>query len=359
MVNCFYHPKTDGVAACKRCMIPLCEGCLQDRYCVECHKMAQYVLHGRSGKKHGDIVAEDNVRRGSLTRQLMINRLAGQVLAETPMASMPAFARKPIRKKAGKQEKDQRAAMLLTGAALAMAFGLGAMVSRPTAQAADTPASVETMDVTADRPVGTVHAPDSFHDLGRSYAAAAAAVANDKPAEQARDHAEAPAYRVPALAHRTVASQPAVQPAAPAGYQVPALTSDQVSAPAMRAPRPELPPQTAWIPVPEGDTQSDAPSQPKAHAARPTVALAWPIAGNTLRMTSYFKVHVTGANQVSVLNITVDGKPIAPVSQVTARNEVPIDTTRLGNGEHRLRVVAMTESGDTISSEEIPVSISN
>ncbi|MBM3270284.1 MAG: hypothetical protein FJZ01_21830, partial [Candidatus Sericytochromatia bacterium] len=100
-------------------------------------------------------------------------------------------------------------------------------------------------------------------------------------------------------------------------------------------------------------------SRPEAAAPRPALSLTWPVAGNTLRMTSYVKVGVTHPGQVSVLNLTVDGRVVAPVDVVRGRNEIALDTTKLANGEHRLQVMAMTAAGDLITSAAVPVVVVN
>ncbi|MBM3271495.1 MAG: hypothetical protein FJZ01_27985, partial [Candidatus Sericytochromatia bacterium] len=98
--------------------------------------MAQYVRHGHSGKKQADLVVADNVRRASLTRQLMINRLANNVLSEMPPVLPPARRAAPSRKRGAKVRRGSAGMPVAASvAAIICAFSLGTFFSRPPAEA--------------------------------------------------------------------------------------------------------------------------------------------------------------------------------------------------------------------------------
>jgi hypothetical protein len=377
VTNCFYHPKVEGANTCRRCMIPLCEECTTERYCPECHKMAMYVRDGQSGRRKANLVVEDNQRRASLTKQLMINRLAKNVLADlpaaTPVRGTAASPRAPgkigrgWKASASKRNPGTRtnglASLAASALALVCAFSLGSFFSRPPAQAAGTSdqaqavvpgtAANEAISPSSDDYVPVANRPEALStvriaDYSSASGGQVAYPVRPAIANRAPEPAPAQAYHRP-VEPGFVPSLPKLPKAyaAPA-YAAPAYAeADAVVVPDL----PAVPP--AYHPA------APAAHPVRAAAPRPTLALAWPVAGNTLRMTSYVKVNVANPGQVSVLNVTVDGRTVAPLSSVGSRNEIPVDTTQIANGDHRLQVMAMTESGDIVASDPVTVTVSN
>lgn len=404
-MGCFYHSKVEATGACRRCMIPICDECSRERYCPECHKMAMYMRQGYSGSRQPNLVAQDNERRASLTRQLMINRLARNVLDDLSSSQSPSSrgsSRAPRRRSAKKHPKPV-APVAASVLALVAAFSLGTVFSRPPAQAvagarAGSAAIASVADV-QDRAEATSDTLAALDSPGEAMAARAYDDAGDssEPGHAAKAHRPAISYAaVPEnrlVAQDSAMERPASRDvrtgAAPDGFAptgaVPGLPRAATRAPGQRgravlqalvaqaqppqtvpgeeALVPELPAAPVDFPAlrpPAAPPQSTRGQAAANHAdARPAVAVSWPVAGNTLRMTSYVKVRVTNPDRVSVLDVTVDGKPFAPVHEIAARTEIPVDTTRLPNGDHRLQVMAMTESGDIITSEAVPITVLN
>ena len=377
VTNCFYHPKVEGANTCRRCMIPLCEECTAERYCPECHKMAMYVRDGQSGRRKANLVVEDNERRASLTKQLMINRLANNVLSELPAAA-PAVrkaataSRRPA-PKGRKPAGSHLVSLAVTGLALVCAFSLGSFFSRPAATAAEGRVSQVAEVLHATHPSSEDYIPVA----NRPEALATTRIADYSPrsADMAYAHPGASASsrhheagKATAVSGRFAEAGlvPAL-PRAPRGYASLGHSTGQApehrqafAAPAYA----EAEPTAVLVPdlpaVPSAYQHAAPAAHPvRAAAPKPSLALTWPVAGNTLRMTSYVKVNVANPGQVSVLNVTVNGRTVAPLASVGSRNEIPVDTTQLANGDHRLQVMAMTESGDIVASEPVTVTVSN
>ncbi len=352
---CYYHPKVEGPETCRRCMIPLCADCVSDRYCPDCLEMAQYVRVGHTGKKQGNLVVQDSVRRGSLTRQLMINRLANNVLAEMPPVLPPARKAVPSRKQAKVRRTAPAVPVAASVVGILFAFSLGTFFARPPAQAqAPRAAAVEAVseaapasDEVADEvPIANRQTEYQVAEIGRFSASGSGAAAR---AAQPVNYAQ-PARQETDL----VPSLPSAQRPGRVAYGYPEHRPHQLQALAALAEQPAV--EVAEVP----DLSSPARTErQEAAAPRPAVAMTWPVAGNTLRMTSFVKVQVTSPGQVSVLNVTVDGRTVAPLDAVAGRNEIAVDTTKLANGEHRIQVMAMTRGGDLITSDAVPVSVVN
>lgn len=364
MVTCFYHPKDPAAMACKRCMIPICDACQDERYCPECLKFVKYMRTGVSGARPAGLVQDDNKRRGSITRQLMINRLADSVLEDSTPRRGPA--RKPDRP-TPRGSMSPNLAVVAGAVALVGAFALGALTShRPAlasaaAQAPSQPAA-QAPAAPAAAPAGNVWSsgrqPDAVPPVDRTDF--------QSPARPA----EAPAQAIVQPVVQQVVAQPVSPQLAPAQVNYIPVTSqsgwvqaDSRPAPASvprHAPIPvarrlDLPPQSAWIPV----GQRAQASRPSAAAPAPSVALTYPVAGDTLSLTSYVKIAVSHPDRVSVVSVAVDGKVVGKVDSVRGRTELPIDTTAISNGNHQLQVLAMTSSGQLITAAAVPISVLN
>ncbi len=393
-MGCFYHPKVESSSACRRCMIPICEACTRERYCPECHKMAMYVRQGHSGARQPNLVVEDNQRRASLTKQLMINRLANNVLADMPGAQQAGSragqqARKPAPARRGPVRKSGVPLAPIAASVLALvgAFSLGTAFTRPPAQAVGGAGQAISADAIATR--GSAAVAEAPTGTGAEDPDAANGVAAPAPREVSYSYAEVPDHRlgghdtatmprrpgqggtvaepgqsglVPGLPRPPrdfagQAAQGAAQDQAYLAYQAQAAAAEhQGYEPAV----PDLPAAPAGAATRQAYAPAGEAVAVVAHAnVRPSLSLSWPVAGNTLRMTTYVKVRITNPGQVSVLNVTVDGKPFAPAQSVSSRTEIPVDTTRLPNGDHRIQVMAMTEGGDILTSDAVPVTVQN
>lgn len=379
-MGCFYHSKVEATGACRRCMIPICEECTRERYCPECHKMAMYMRQGQSSQRQPNLVAMDQERRASVTRQLMINRLAGVVLAETRAEEPPAARKRAAaapRRAVAKKRAKPVAPIAASVLALIAAFSLGTFFSRPPAQAVVAPAVAEAADPasaeaemvgdSAEQPAAYEAEAEAAGPAARPEVSYAEVPANRLIAQDVAMPRREPHHAAGAVHHAAVVPS---LPQAPRSHVGPNGRAALQALAAQGQPAVHAPEEEALVP--------DLPAAPAAGAhhadaapagngaatiaradVHPTVAMSWPVAGNTLRMTSYVKVRVTNPGQVSVLNVTVDGKPFAPVQAVSGRTEIPVDTTRIPNGDHRIQVMAMTESGDIITSEAVPVTVLN
>ncbi|MBU6427754.1 MAG: hypothetical protein KGR26_01965 [Cyanobacteria bacterium REEB65] len=345
-------------------MIPVCEACCTERYCPECAKLARYMREGISGTKQASLVESDNRRRGSLTRQLMINRMANSVLADVEPARRSR--RRPLApaENSTLRSGSRNVLAFLSGASLVGAFALGALTNHvPAASASQSQAGSTTHENLGA--AAFVHEPDQV--AGQRLVAGG--LAPELPVRQTT--LPAPGEPAPAEAQRIqfvrVARQSTWIPvAASAQYHPVREQSGWIAE--NRAP--EFVPvkeQSGWIPADTGAARAanspvgagTAVAAAEAPHPRPKLSVEWPISGNTLRLTSYVKVAVAHPEQVSVLSVAVDGKTMGQASAIQGRTELPIDTTKLPNGDHVLSVLAMTQGGDLISSANVPISVFN
>lgn len=319
MQRCYYHPRIEAMAHCRRCKLPICFHCVESDNCPECIKLKRYLDSGHSARP-ARLVASEPPRR-SITMDLMIKRMQSQLIDKEA-----APARRPLKRKV-KTKKTLRYGFLMPGIA-------------PLVTVARSPLSRVAMLLAVALALGT-----TFMRQGSSYAkppvdTAAAAVVNVPIQTEAREpepfyeplYLEAPASltapRTPA-APRRAAAPPAAAPAKHASNKVVRRFSYS-------------------LPVRDKEAPRGA-----------AVSLNYPHDGNVLREVSFVRISVANPESISLVNVAIDGKPVQAATSVKSTIEVPIDTTSLKNGEHTLHIVALRQDGEMISSSPISISVQN
>jgi hypothetical protein len=107
---------------------------------------------------------------------------------------------------------------------------------------------------------------------------------------------------------------------------------------------------------------AEAPAAAPAPAAEPvagSVNLMWPTPGNTLRYTTYLKVRLDKPQAFRLLQVAVDGRAVVSETRLSAQMEIPLDTTGLEDGPHKIRLYAWSHGGRHQASEPVDVEITN
>ncbi|MBM3260457.1 MAG: hypothetical protein FJY99_12020 [Candidatus Sericytochromatia bacterium] len=320
---CIYHQHEPGTVQCQRCRIPLCSPCGQDSVCKACRAARDQALGQRAaGSRPARLV--DSPRTRSVTRRLV-----------TARAERLASAQGARRRSKGDTTLGWAVA------ALVAAFVLG----RTWGGSQETPAT----DPPAPAPIATEVAAQREE----------ASRVPDEPSPQARDVVRDAVYIPSASPEARIAPRGPARPAMTA-ERFEALIDARIAAAAQRA-------AAGRITVPTGDVLQIAPAaEPPAaaptQAAEPaagSVSLAWPTAGNTLRYTTYIKVRLDKPQAFRLLQVAVDGRAVVSETRLSAQMEVPLDTTGLEDGPHKIRLYAWTHGGRHQASEPVDVEITN
>lgn len=319
---CIYHQHEPGTVQCQRCRIPLCEPCGQDNVCKACRAARDQALGQRAaGSRPARLVDTPRVR--SVTRRLVAAR--AERLASAPRAR---------RRSQGDATLGWTLAALLAAFVLGRTWG-GSQESTAPAPQAPAPVATETVAETMIQPrAATVPAPADtvYAPSGEPVSRPAPRVAN-RPALTAERFEALIDARVAAAVRRATAAKPA------------AVEAERIADPRREPPQ-------ALASVPE-----EAPRE----QARTTgnVALNWPTAGNTLRYTTFLKVRLDNPQAFRLLQVAVDGRAVVSETRLSAQMEVPLDTTGIEDGTHRIRLYAWTHEGRHQASEPVEVEIAN
>ncbi|MBI6546356.1 MAG: hypothetical protein HY692_06145 [Cyanobacteria bacterium NC_groundwater_1444_Ag_S-0.65um_54_12] len=334
MFMCFFHPKQESSELCKLCGLPICEACCQERYCPACYKLVKQLRKGQSDTKKPSLKREEATAGVSLTRQLMVSRLSAQVFPEDSSKSVFPARRIKVAASRGRNIRNQQChekALANHGKEKSFNYGMlwGALLVLLVTVIASQLGS-RLIARTADFPLLT------RESIRRSPASNTEAT----PALSAGSWSSNSAIASPNIPGQLTGTAPLLSALAP-------------------------------------DTSADYPEQKKQdpHHARsaggegarpielcykpPTALISWPTAGNTIRLVTYFKIHLTHPEKFAVLQLAIDGKSGNTLPTSGERIEWPLDTSRLTDGEHTFQVLGMTDSGELISSEPIAIWTSN
>ncbi|MEB3205063.1 MAG: hypothetical protein VKP57_10230 [Candidatus Sericytochromatia bacterium] len=316
---CIYHQHEPGTVQCQRCRIPLCSPCGQDQVCKACRAARDQALGQRAaGSRPARLVESPRTR--SVTRRLVTAR--AERLASAPRA---------------RRRTKGDATLGWAVAALVAAFVLG----RTWGGAQETPASAPP----APAPIATeVAAPGGYVSQVPNEAAA-----------QVRETVYVPSSSPEA---RTAPRSPA-RPAMTA-ERFEALIDARIAAAAQRAAasRATLPAEAPRQVAPAAEAPAAAPVQ-AAEPVAGSVNLMWPTPGNTLRYTTYLKVRLDKPQAFRLLQVAVDGRAVVSETRLSAQMEIPLDTTGLEDGPHKIRLYAWTHGGRHQASEPVDVEITN
>jgi hypothetical protein len=382
MQRCYYHPKIEAISHCTSCKLTVCFHCVEDSLCPECGKLKRFVQRGYSGAEPPRLIEPPAPKR-SITMELMLDRLQQQVLGEAHASARPEAALKLPRKlidteapAGAKRKAKRRSAPAKTRQPMAygflmpsvaplirvsrspisrmallmlVAFSLGTFFARQNSVSATVPPAEIPLVEAADL------APDNAGGFGDESAVQSHVEIQYKPV-----YIHVPVRQAKPLASTPRAGMPTARAAAPAPAPVrpaPAAVAQEkpLAAPAKAmsypiASRQKFAAVEETVPTPAATPDASA-------AAR--LDLAFPHAGNTVRMTPVIRVRVQNPGKLALVNLAVDGKPIKAVPQISEMIEVPFDSTAFKNGEHILQVLAMEANGEVISSQMIPITIRN
>ncbi len=378
MQRCYYHPKIEAISHCTSCKLTVCFHCVEDGLCPECGKLKRFVQRGYSGAEPPRLIEPPAPKR-SITMELMLDRLQQQVLGDARTSARPEAALKLPRKlidteaPAGQKRKAKgrsgpaktRRAMsygfLMPSVAplvrvsrspisrmallMLVAFSLGTFFARQNSVSATVPPAeipiVEEADLTSDN-AGDDRSVQSNVEIQYKP------VYIHVPVRQAKPLASTPRAGMPAAR----AAAPAPAPVRPAPAAVAQETPVAAAPKAMSYPIASRQKFAAMEETP-------APAATPEPSAAARLELAFPHAGNTVRMTPMIRVKVQNPGKLALVNLAVDGKPIKAVPQIAELIEVPFDSTAFKNGEHTLQILAMEANGEVISSQMIPITIRN
>ncbi|MEB3299603.1 MAG: hypothetical protein VKO21_08985 [Candidatus Sericytochromatia bacterium] len=326
---CIYHQHEPGTVQCQRCRIPLCGDCGHDHFCKACRSARDQALGQRAaGSRPARLLPTPSLP--SVTRRLVTARAESLVKGRTRNA----------------RGKRRDGAMGWTLAGLVAAFLLGrgwpggkqepAMPQPPAGAVATATVGIETLEPT---PLDVRPAPP----IARS--APQETYRESVPQALKPNRSELTADRIQALVDARIAAatrQALAQAQAQKPVEVP--SAEPVSGPVAAA---------------AADSASTAATAATPRQMPGSVVLSWPTSGNFLRYTTYVKVQLEHPERYRLVQLAVDGRAVVSETRLSTKLELPLDTTKLDDGPHRLRIYAWTHEGQHRTSETVDVEITN